>query len=329
MTEKIGIVLLNLGGPEKSADVEPFLYNLFSDRQIIRLGPKFMQKPLAWFIAHRRAPKSARSYALIGGGSPLKRITGEQGRALADSLADYGNFQVDMAMRYWQPSAGETLAKLAAQGIKRLVALTLYPHYSKATTGSSLDDLRRVMAASFADMELLEIASWPDQPEYVNSLARTITEGMAAMDNEAQLVYSAHSLPVNFIKEGDPYLDELAKTIKGIEELTGLKGKLCFQSRSGPVEWLAPSTPDMLRSLAADGCKKVLMVPISFVSDHVETLYEIDIQYGELAGGLGLELRRTESLNVMPEFIAGLKNLVVAACQQKGWIEDQYPLEGV
>ena len=319
MTEKIGVVLLNLGGPEKLQDIEPFLYNLFSDRQIIRLGPKFMQKPLARLIAHRRAPKSAKAYAHIGGGSPLNRITAEQGRALAAALAEYGDFQVDMAMRYWQPSAGETLRKMADAGIKRLVALTLYPHYSKATTGSSLDDLRRVMAASFPGMELLEIKSWPDQPEYVRCLARTIEEGMAALDGEARLVYSAHSLPVKFIEEGDPYLEELKKTIRGIEELTGLGGRLCFQSRSGPVEWLSPSTPDMLATLAGEGCKQALMVPISFVSDHVETLYEIDIQYGELAESLGMKLRRSESLNVMPDFISGLKNLVVAACGQKGW----------
>ncbi len=323
MAEKIGIVLLNLGGPEKPADVEPFLYNLFSDRQIIRLGPKFLQKPIAWMIAHRRAPKSAKAYGQIGGGSPLNRITGEQGEALALSLAEYGNFKVDMAMRYWHPSARETLAKLAGQGIRRLVALTLYPHYSKATTGSSLDDLKQVMAALYPEMELLEIASWPDQPDYIRCLAQTINEGMAAMGDGAQLVYSAHSLPVKFIEEGDPYLKELDKTIRGISGITGLDGKLCFQSRSGPVEWLAPSTPEMLETLAGEGCKKVLMVPISFVSDHVETLYEIDIQYGELAGDLGLELRRTESMNVKPDFIAGLTNLVVEACREKGWIYRQ------
>ncbi len=320
MTEKIGVLLLNLGGPEKLADVEPFLYNLFSDRRIIRLGPKFLQKPIAWMIAHRRAPKSSRSYARIGGGSPLNRITGEQGRALAESLADSGSFQVDMVMRYWHPSAGETLTKLAGEGIRRFVGLTLYPHYSKATTGSSLDDLRRVMTVCRPRAELLEIERWPDQPDYVRCLARTITAGMAAMGGKAQLVYSAHSLPVKFIEEGDPYLEEIDKTIRGIRELTGLSGKLCFQSRSGPVEWLSPSTPDMLKTLAAEGWKKVLMAPISFVSDHVETLYEIDIEYGELARTLGVELRRTESLNVMPDFIAGLKNLVVEACRKKGWL---------
>lgn len=320
--ETIGVILLNLGGPEKLEDVEPFLYNLFSDRQIIRLGPKFLQKPIARLIAKRRAPKSSKNYALIGGGSPLNRITGEQGRALAAELASVGDFQVSMAMRYWRPFAKETLEEFARAGIRKIVGLTLYPHYSKATTGSSMVDLRRVMADFSPGFELVEIASWPDQPDYVQCLVQAIEEGLAVFgDDDVQLVYSAHSLPVKFIDEGDPYLDEMTKTIKGIEKIIGRSGKLCFQSRSGPVEWLSPSTPDMLESLAREGCKRVLMVPISFVSDHVETLYEIDIEYGELARELGMELKRTESLNVLPGFICGLKNLVVEACREKGWLE--------
>jgi len=319
--ETIGVILLNLGGPEKQEDVEPFLYNLFSDRQIIRLGPKFLQKPIARLIARRRAPKSSKNYALIGGGSPLNRITAEQGRALAAELASAGSFRVSMAMRYWRPFAKETLDEFARAGIRKIVGLTLYPHYSKATTGSSMVDLRRVMADFSPGFELVEIASWPDQPDYIQCLAQTIQQGLDTFgDDDVQLVYSAHSLPVKFIDEGDPYLEEMDKTIKGIEEITGRSGKLCFQSRSGPVEWLSPSTPDMLERLSKEGCKRVLMVPISFVSDHVETLYEIDIEYGELARKLGLELKRTESLNVLPQFILGLKNLVVEACREKGWL---------
>jgi ferrochelatase len=137
---------------------------------------------------------------------------------------------------------------------------------------------------------------------------------------EVQLVYSAHSLPVQFIEEGDPYLDDLQKTIGAVEKITGITGHLCFQSRSGPVEWLSPSTPDMLKHLAGQGGRQVLMVPISFVSDHVETLYEIDIQYRELAEELGVVLKRTESLNVMPRFIAGLQELVVSAARRRKWL---------
>ncbi len=315
----IGVVLLNLGGPERLEDVEPFLYNLFSDRQIIRLGPGFLQKPIARWIARRRAPKSSQAYRLIGGGSPLGRITTEQGRALEKSLAVAGSFQVFMAMRYWHPFAMETLKKLHSRGIRRVVALSLYPHYSIATSGSSICDLKKE-ASSFPDIEIVEIPSWPDQPSYVECLAENILSGIDEFNGEdVQVVYSAHSLPVKFIENGDPYLKHLDKTIMAVEEKTDKKGKLCFQSRSGPVKWLSPSTPEMLEELAGAGCRQVLMVPISFVSDHVETLYEIDIQYRELAESLGMELKRTRSLNVQPAFIRCLKELVLDACCQKGY----------
>ena len=317
----IAVILLNLGGPERLQDVEPFLYNLFADRRIIRLGPAVLQKPIAWMIAKRRAPKSRKAYALIGGGSPLKKLTMQQGAALEQQLATAGSFKVVTAMRYWPPFARETLQQLADLNISRIIALTLYPHYSKATTGSSLDDLREAAAAFPAFFDIAEIAAWPDQPDYINCLASTIQAGMQQFGGEdTQLVYSAHSLPVQFIEEGDPYLDDMQKTIRGVEKITGLAGHLCFQSRSGPVEWLSPSTPEMLEKLAAQGCKKVLMVPISFVSDHVETLYEIDIQYREMAEELGMTLKRTESLNVMPRFITGLKTLVEAAARQQNWL---------
>lgn len=319
--EKIGVVLLNLGGPERLADVEPFLVNLFSDRKIIRLGPWFLQKFIARRIARKRAPVSREAYKLIGGGSPLARTTAAQGAALKAMLADTGDFQVEMAMRYWPPYADETLKKLAAAGIKRLVALTLYPHYSIATTGSSLDDLKAAAARAPEDYEIAEVAAWPDQRDYIATLAKNITDGLAQFGAEpVQLVYSAHSLPVKFIEEGDPYLEHMARTIKALETLTGVKGCLCFQSRSGPVEWLAPSTPEMMAKLAGEGSKNLLVVPISFVSDHVETLYEIDILYREMARDLGMRLERVESLNLQPGFIGALRQLVLAACREKGWL---------
>jgi ferrochelatase len=318
----IGVILLNLGGPERLQDVEPFLYNLFADRRIIRLGPALLQKPIAWMIAKRRAPKSRKAYALIGGGSPLKRLTMQQGAALEQQLATAGSFKVVTAMRYWPPFAREILQQLADLNISRIIALTLYPHYSKATTGSSLDDLREAAKAfPSPSFDLTEIAAWPDQPDYISCLADAILAGMQQFGAaDVQLVYSAHSLPVQFIEEGDPYLDDMQKTIRGVEKITGLAGHLCFQSRSGPVEWLSPSTPEMLEKLAAQGCKNVLMVPISFVSDHVETLYEIDIQYREMAEELGMTLKRTVSLNVQPRFITALKTLVEAAARQKKWL---------
>jgi ferrochelatase len=318
---KIGVVLLNLGGPEKLEDVEPFLFNLFSDRKIIRLGPWFMQKFIARRIARKRAPVSMESYRLIGGGSPLAKTTTAQGVALEKMLSEKGSFKVTMAMRYWTPFAAETLAELSGKGITRLVALTLYPHYSIATTGSSIDDLKEAAARSDVDFEIAEIASWPDQEDYVACLAENIKAGLEQFGEEpVQLVYSAHSLPVKFIEEGDPYLDHMDRTIKAIEEKTGIRGRLCFQSRSGPVEWLAPSTPDMMKKLADEGCKNILMVPISFVSDHVETLYEIDIMYRDQAREMGMRLERVESLNVQDRFIRGLEKLVREACKRKNWL---------
>lgn len=314
--ETTGVVLLNMGGPERLEQVEPFLRNLFADREIIRLGPfPFLQKFIARRIVKKRAPKSRESYRLIGGGSPLARISAEQGRALAERLKAHGHFVVACAMRYWHPLAAETLAALAEAGIRRLVALPLYPHYSRATTGSSLADLRRAAAAFRPGFTIREIPSWPDHPEYVAALAETITEGVARFSDPAAVtvVYSAHSLPVSFIEDGDPYLEQIKQTIAAVEQVTGISGRLCFQSRSGPVRWLTPSTPEMIGELAGQGVRNLLMVPISFVSDHVETLYEIDIQYRELAASLGMRLERSAALNSHPRLIAALADLVLKA----------------
>ncbi|ADH86618.1 ferrochelatase [Desulfurivibrio alkaliphilus] len=308
----LGVVLLNMGGPEALDEVEPFLRNLFADREIIRLGPwPWLQKIIARRIVKKRAPKSREAYRLIGGGSPLARISAEQGRALAARLAGRGDYMVRCAMRYWHPLAAETLAEFAQAGVSRLLALPLYPHYSRATTGSSLNDLKRAAAESGFPFAIEQIEAWPDHPAYIRALATTLAEGATNFAGEEySVVYSAHSLPVSFIEAGDPYLEHIQRTIAALEKLTGLPGQLCFQSRSGPVRWLEPSTPDMLRQLAANGVVNVLMVPISFVSDHVETLYEIDIQYRELARSLGIRLVRPPALNTHPDLIEALAQLV-------------------
>ena len=309
---KFGVLLLNMGGPEKTADVRPFLFNLFSDRQIIRLGPAFLQKTIAAFIARKRAPKSIVNYEKIGGGSPIGRITRQQAQALEQQLTGYGHFKTAPCMRYWHPRTEQVLAEMKASGITELIALPLYPHYSKATSGSSLDDLRQWNRKT-DNLPLHEITSWPVQPSYISCLTARIQEGLALFDQPVQIVYSAHSLPKKFIEEGDPYVDEIRQTIAAIEKITGQSGKLCFQSRSGPVEWLEPSTPEMLRMLAQEGCKNILMVPIAFVSDHIETLYEIDMLYKEQASNLGMRLESTCGLNDDPLFITALTELVLQA----------------
>ena len=310
--ETVGVILLNMGGPEKQDDVRPFLYNLFSDREIIPLGPACMQKPLAWLIAKRRAPKSKATYQKIGGGSPLKKITYQQAQALEKALDGDGSFYVTVGMRYWPPYSSEALDYLLAKGVNKIVALTLYPHYSQATTGSSLAHLKKAMAEKKATLPLIEIAHWPEQPHYVQAICDNIVEALKEFNGEdVEIVYSAHSLPVSFIEAGDPYVQHTKRTIAAIEKQTGIQGHLCFQSRSGPVEWLTPSTPDMLTELAKKGVKNILMVPISFVSDHVETLYEIDMLYKDQATALGMKLISPQSLNTQPQFISGLRDLVL------------------
>jgi protoporphyrin/coproporphyrin ferrochelatase len=314
---KTGVVLLNMGGPDTLDDVQPFLYNLFCDREIIRLGPAFMQKPLAWLIARRRAPKSRANYAKIGGGSPLKAITFSQARALEASLQNDGDYTVTVAMRYWPPMADEAIKSLLQRGVEQITLLTLYPHFSKATTGSSVAHFRSALNRLAPKVPLRIVSSWPSQSSYVLALVENITEGLSTFkDQEVALVYSAHSLPVSFIEEGDPYVEHINQTIQAIEKIIGLSGRLCYQSRSGPVEWLSPSTPEMLEQLAQEGCKNILMVPISFVSDHIETLFELSILYKDKAAQLGMNLRTCESLNVKPTFIAGLRELVLQSGEE-------------
>ncbi len=310
---KTGVVLLNMGGPERLSDVRSFLYNLFSDRDIIRLGPAPLQKPIAWFIAKKRAPKSQKLYQQIGGGSPLTRITESQAEALAKRLDDAGDYVVTVAMRYWQPFADKAIAKLKAENVGKIILLPLYPHYSKATSGSSLKDYTTKLEndTTFSP-EIVTVNEWPEQPQYIQCLADKVREGLSRFDtNEVKVLYSAHSLPVSFIEQGDPYVEHLNKTIAAIEKLTNITGTLCYQSRSGPVEWLSPATSDTIEQLAKSGVKNILVLPISFVSDHVETLYEIDIMFKEEAKALGCRLEMTTGLNDDPQFIDALKNLIL------------------
>ena len=305
---KIGILLLNLGGPEREEDVAAFLYNLFSDRQLIRLGPALLQKPLARFIAFRRAPRSRAIYKKIGGGSPILRITRAQALSLERMLGN--QFLVRVCMRYWHPRSQEVLKTLGNK-VEQLILLPLYPHYSRATSGSSIDDVRTTISKLSLNLPLHIIRSWPDHPGYIACLAKRIQEGYARFDSQdVEIVYSAHSLPQRFIDQGDPYVEEIRKTITALEKITGRSGHLCYQSRSGPVAWLEPSTDEMLASLARQGRRNVLMVPISFVSDHIETLYEINMLYRQEAKKLGIRLRSTSGLNDDPAFIDALANLV-------------------
>jgi ferrochelatase len=319
----IGIVFLNMGGPDSLATVRPFLYNLFSDREIIQLGPRFLQPLIAWAISRRRAAKSRAAYAKIGGKSPLASITRAQAKAVEQLLNKKLQKKAFClaGMRYWNPRTPDVLHNMKDRGISKVLGLSLYPHYSRATSGSSIGELER--CAGELGLETLVIESFPDDPGYIAALADIVQEGLKKVKDKGKfaLVYSAHSLPKSMVEEGDPYVDHLYRTIAALEELTKLKGHLCYQSRSGPVEWLEPATDILLNELAEKGFHSLLVLPISFVSDHVETLYEIDMLYSEMMAEKGVRLIRTPSLNDRPLFINALSNLVEQGLKKAGWLE--------
>lgn len=315
MSATTAVLLLQMGGPDSLDAVEPFLVNLFSDRDIIRIGPAFLQPLIARFIAKRRAPKVRGYYEAIGGRSPIRELTEEQGRALAERLGP--GYRAFIAMRYWRPSTIEALAAIRREGIGRVVALSLYPHYSRATTGSSFNELARVLSEAGAEFDVIPVDRFYDHPRYIDALAEKIREGLDTFHPlaDVEILFSAHSLPQSFIDEGDPYLSQIEETVRLVMERFGeIPHHLAFQSRAGPVKWLEPDTEKMLAHLAAHGCKNLLIVPLSFVSDHIETLYEIDIQYAREAFRLGYSrVWRTSSLNSSPAFIDCLADLVVKA----------------
>lgn len=310
MSDNTAILLLQMGGPDSLEAVRPFLLNLFSDREIIKIGPAWLQPFIARMIVKRRTPVVVEKYREIGGMSPIRELT----QAQADALEKELGIPCYIGMRYWHPFTGETVRQLRNTGVKKIVALSLYPHFSRATSGSSFNDLTRHLADLDGDLEVVRIPYFYDHPLYIQALSEKISEGLASFtdQNHVELLFSAHSLPQSFIDEGDPYLNHIQATVRLVMERFGnISHHLAFQSRAGPVKWLEPSTDDTLKKLAAAGCKNVLMVPLSFVSDHIETLHEIDIEYAEEARILGISnLRRTESLNSSPAFIRCLADLV-------------------
>ncbi|MEH2162919.1 MAG: ferrochelatase [Nostoc sp.] len=319
---RVGVLLLNLGGPDKLEDVGPFLYNLFSDPEIIRLPFRWLQKPLAWFIASRRTRTSQENYKQIGGGSPLRRITEAQGEALKEQLGHLGQeANIYVGMRYWHPYTEEAIAQITEDNIEHLVILPLYPQFSISTSGSSFRLLDKLWQEDpkLQPIEYTVIPSWYKQPGYLQAMAELIAQELEQYPNpdEVHIFFSAHGVPKSYVEEaGDPYQQE-------IEECTALilqtlnrpnAHTLAYQSRVGPVEWLQPYTEDALKELGAQGVKDLVVVPISFVSEHIETLQEIDIEYREVAEESGIHnFRRVPAPNTHPVFINALADLVIDA----------------
>ena len=286
--KKTAVVLLNLGGPDSLDAVQPFLENLFNDPDIFKLP---FQKSLARYLSKKRAPKIEKQYEKIGGKSPIGMWTEKQRQMLETTLrTDNPNIDVLVAMRYWKPLTSETAQKIENGNYSKIILLPLYPHYSISTTGSSFNEWRRLYKGS---VNTVFIDSYFDNPLYIKAINEKIDKALLKFPEEkmknVHLVFSAHGTPVSYVKKGDPYSGHIKQTISAVMESRNENHSLCFQSKVGPAKWLEPSTDNMIKELASKGEKNLLIIPISFVSDHIETQYELCILYKKTADEVGIE----------------------------------------
>lgn len=314
-SRRFAVVLFQLGGPDTLQAIEPFLFNLFCDPDIIDFpGARIGRRPLAKLISSTRARKVEHHYAVIGGGSPIRRFTEQQACALQSCLADYGlDVRCYVAMRYWHPFTSEAIAQIERDGCDELVLLPLYPQYSTTTTGSSLNEWRRLFRS---DIPEYCVESFYDSELYLRSLAEKIDEALSRFPHPERpdLIFSAHSVPVAVIAKGDPYRAQIEKTVQLVMQQGGWTNhyRLCYQSKVGASKWLQPSLRDTIKQVAGEGSREICVVPVSFVSDHVETLGEIDHEAREQAKALGIhQFEMSAGLNDSPTFIRALAEKVL------------------
>jgi protoporphyrin/coproporphyrin ferrochelatase len=314
--KKIAVVLFQLGGPDSLAAVEPFLYNLFCDPDIINFPGSFLaRKPLAKLISVTRSKVAGQRYAAIGGGSPIRRLTEQQARGLEVALRPHISARAIVAMRYWHPDTSEAIAALESTSFDELVLLPLYPHHSFATTGSSLKEWNRLYKPK-VPVQLID--HFFDHPDYVAGVVERINSVLQQLPNpeEVHLVFSAHGLPMALVEKGDPYPQQIEATVRLVREMGSWRNPyiLCYQSRVGPQKWLAPSLTGTIEQMAREGKHRMLVIPISFLTEHIETLHEINIEARELAESLGIhEFHMMPALNDSPLLIRALADLVLRA----------------
>ncbi|HEX3742953.1 MAG TPA: ferrochelatase [Bryobacteraceae bacterium] len=313
---KLGVVLFQLGGPDSAESIEPFLYNLFCDPDIIDFPfARIARQPLAKLISTTRARHVAHHYAEIGGKSPILENTVKQAVALEAALRTDRDARVIVAMRYWHPFTQEAIARLEEYRPEELVLLPLYPQYSKTTTGSSLNEWKRRFHPNGWAPRVHTIEEFYQDEAYLDSVVAGIDATLTGIGDlsDTDFVFSAHSVPVAVIDKGDPYQRQVERTAELVWQRGGWPGRkhICYQSKVGAAKWLRPSMHETVKRLAAENRRHLVVVPISFVSDHVETLHEIAIEHRAQARELGIEdYRMTPGLNDSPHFIAALAGLV-------------------
>jgi ferrochelatase len=318
MTEKkkVSVVLFQLGGPDSPSAVEPFLYNLFCDPDIIDFfGAWFARRPLARYIARKRAGVVREHYDAIGGHSPIRLLTERQARALEAALAPDCSARCFIAMRYWNPLTAEAVAEVNAFGAQELVLLPMYPQYSFATTSSSLKEWERLYLPNGNAARTEVIEKFFDHPLYIESIVEKINLSLTHFSepDRAHVVFSAHGLPLSLIERGDPYAKHVEETVRLVCQRGAWKNShtVCYQSKVGRREWLSPSLTDTIEKLASSGEKHLLVVPIAFVTEHIETLHEINIEAREQAHQLGVEqFEMMPAVGDSPTFISALADLV-------------------
>lgn len=317
--DRIAVVLFNLGGPDRPESVEPFLFNLFNDPAIIG-APGPLRWLLAKLISRRRAPIARMIYARLGGGSPLLANTEGQLRALEPLLQDLGTVRCFIAMRYWKPQVAEAAAAVKAFAPDRILLLPLYPQFSTTTTGSSWRAWQRAAQAVGLAAPTTLLCCFPREEGFVQAVAALVRRGLAeaARAGRPRLLFSAHGLPKRIVARGDPYqwqVEQSCAAVVAALAQSGLDWGVCYQSRVGPLEWIGPAT-DAEISRAGRESVPVVLVPIAFVSEHSETLVELDMDYRELAEHAGVPAYvRVPTVSLEPAFIEGLAELARRALQ--------------
>ncbi len=315
---KIAVIVFQLGGPDTLSAVEPFLYNLFCDPDIINFPGSFLaRKPLAKYISTTRSKVVGKNYAEIGGGSPIRRLTEQQASALQAALISRNvDARVHVAMRYWHPDTSEAIAALASgPPPDELVLLPLYPHYSFATTGSSLKEWNRLYKPN-PQIPVRTVDHFYDHPSYVAAIVERINSVLTTLPDPAgvHLVFSAHGLPMALVEKGDPYPQHIAATVDLVRKAGAWPNPhvLCFQSKVGPQKWLQPPLTGTIEKMARDGIRRILVVPISFLTEHIETLHEINIEARHQAASQGItDFQMMPALNNSPLLIDALADLVL------------------
>jgi ferrochelatase len=314
---RLAVVLFNLGGPDTPEAIQPFLFNLFRDPAIIG-APGPIRLALAKFISTTRAPSAKKTYALMGGASPLLRETEAQAEALSAALQDDAvDAKVFIAMRYWRPFTEDAARAVADFAPDEVVLLPLYPQFSTTTTESSLKAWRESYKGPG---RVRAICCYPEDEGLARAHAAKIRETWekAGRPTDIKILFSAHGLPERTVAKGDPYPDQVERTCRAIMAALGepLPWSLAYQSRVGPLKWIGPATNEVIQQAGAAG-QSLLVVPVAFVSEHVETLVELDVEYGHLAKASGCPLYlRAPAVGIAPEFIGGLARLARAAVRQ-------------